>query len=403
MNMDESGPEAAMPYESVHSSCRISSCRPAQLEVIEDVRLTARVAATIEDVEKLRPIWSAWTHCLDTDIDYYLHNLKNDSTVLHPYVIAVYDEGVPQAMLLGQVRKCRMSASIAEVRIPGPKAGVLEIVNSGRLGRQSADIDKLLASVLLKAIQSGDVDVLCFQRLSLHSELYDEVRRLLKARVPKVFCCSVLPLAAPAGNPPSTFSGKAKKELRRKIRVLQNAFPGKVRFKCFSRSSEMESGILDATKVLVATWQYSFGYRFLNTPQIHEELEFFARKGWLRIFVLYIEDLPCAFLIGQLYHGTFYCQHVGYDRNFARFSVGSLLTAWAFEEMAAAGVRRVDLGDGDQEYFRRMGGEMSTEGTVHVYSRTLPGIRVNVFFVLAEAIRAGARHALSAFSIRSSA
>ncbi len=229
MNMHELGPEADLSYESVHSvspiSSPTSSYRPAAPGVVEDGQLTARVATTIEEVERLRPLWSAWPHCLDTDLDYYLYNLRNDSTVLRPYVITVYDERGPQAMLLGRVRKRRMSATIAGLHIPGPKAEVLEIANGGRLGCQSSGIDKLLVSALLNAIQRGDMDVLCFRRLPMDSDLLHELGKNLKARVSKVFCCSVLPLAAAAGAPPSTFSGKAKRELRRKTRILQNAFP----------------------------------------------------------------------------------------------------------------------------------------------------------------------------------
>lgn len=401
--MNQSSLEAAMPYESAYAAGLISSGRPAELEVLEDGRLTTRVATTIEDVERFRAIWSTWTNGLDTDIDWYVYHLRNDSTAPRPYLIAVYDEGVPLALLVGQVRRYRMSATIARVRIPGPEARVLEIARGGRLGCQSSDIDKVLTSVLRKAIQNGDADVLCFQRLPLHSELFRELCKNLEARVSEVLCCSVLPLAAPVGDPASTFSGKTKRELRRKTRILQDAFPGAVRFTCFSQPDELMIGIPDATKVVYATWQYCFGYQCLNSSQFRDELEFFAKRGWLRIFVLYVEDLPCAFLVGQLYQGTFYCQHVGYDPNFAQFSVGSLLTARAFEKLAAAGVRLVDLGEGGREHFRRMGGKASQEGTVRVYSHTLPGIRAKVFFALMGAVREGARHTRSAFSIRTAA
>jgi hypothetical protein len=393
MNTKKAGPEVALPYESRHSVDN-NWCSP-ELEVVGADRFTAYVATTIQAVEKLRPIWGGWTQSLDTDIDYYLHNLKTDSTVLRPHVITVYKDGVAQAMLVGQVRNRRMPANISFVRIRGPKVRVLEIENGGRLGRRLSAIDKLLASVLLKDIKSGDVDLLCFQRLSLHSDLFLEVRQLLKARVPQIFCYSVLSLAAPTANHPSIFFGKTRREVTRKTRNLQSAFPGKVRFKCFSQPSELDIGIRDAMVVSIATWQYCFGWNLLNTPQAHEGFKFCARQGWLRVFVLYVEDLPCAFLIGQLYNNTFYCQHVGYDRNFARFSVGSLLTAWAFENMASAGVQRVDLGKGGQENGRRMGCQMFEEGTVHAYSRTLRGISLNVLFALTGVVRAVGRHILT--------
>jgi hypothetical protein len=394
MNTKKPYPEVAMPYESGPSVDNISNWCSPELEVVGADRFTAYVATTTQAVEKLRPMWSAWTQCLDTDIDYYLHNLRTDSTVLRPHVITVYKDGVAQAMLLGQLRNWRMPANISYVRIRGPKVRVLEIVNGGRLGRRLSAIDELLASVLLKDIKSGDVDVLCFRRLPLHSDLFLKVRQLLKARVTQIFRYSVLSLTS-VGDPPSTFSGKIKREVTRKTRILQSAFPGKVRFKCFSHPSELDIGIRDAMVVSIATWQYSFGWSVLNTPQTHEKFKFCARQGRLRVFVLYVEDFPCAFLIGQLYEDTFYCQHVGYDRNFARFSVGSLLTAWAFEDMAAAGVQRVDLGAGGQEHNRRMGCQMCEECTVHAYSRTLLGICVNVLFALTGVVRACGHRILS--------
>ncbi len=380
-----------------------SNCLPAEMEVVGADRLTASVASTIPDVEKLRPVWDVWTHSPDTIFDYYLHTLKSDSTVLHPYVVTVYKDEVAQAMLVGQVKKRRVSGNVSFVRIPGPTVRVLEITNGGRLGYQLAAIDKLMASVLLEAIKSDEIDLICFQSLSLHSELFHEVRSLsgflFDVRVPEIRHYSALCLPAPAGNPPSTFAGnakrKAKHEVRRKTRILQSAFPGKVRFKCFSHHSELDVGIRDAMSVLSSTWQYLVGCSRLNNPQTHEKMKFFARQGWLRVFVLYVDDLPCAFFIGQLFENTFYCQDVGWHRKFAHFSVGSLLTAWAFEELAAAGVRKVNLGDGDQEYKRRIGCQMCEEGTVHVYSRTLLGICANVFFALVEIVRAGGRSTLS--------
>ncbi len=370
----------------------------SEMEVAGADRLTARVAITIQDVEKLRPVWDVWTYSLDTDFDYYLHTLKNDSTVLRPYVVTVHKDGIAQALLLGQVKKRRVSADVSFVHIPGPTVRVLEITNGGTLGCQSAAIDKLMASVLIETIKNDEVDLICFQCLSLHSELFNAIRELsgvpFNARVSEIRHYTVLYLPAPAGNPPSTFVGKAKHEVRRKARILQSAFPGKVRFQCFSPLGALDLGIRDAMSVLSSTWQYSLGFSLLNKPQTHENMKFFARQGWLRVFVLYVDDFPCAFLIGQLYANTFYCQDAGCHRKFLRFSVGSLLTAWAFEELAAAGVRQVNLGDGDQEYNRRIGCQMCEEGSVHVYSRTLLGICVNGFFALTEIVRAGGRRIL---------
>ena len=360
--------------------------------------LSVRVAATARAIEELRPVWLQWAHSPGTDIDSYLHNLKTDSTILRPHVITVYEEGIPQAMLVGLVRKQKMSTVVSFVRLPGPSATVLAIPNAGRIGRQSSAIDRLLALELLKTAELGDVDLVCFQRLPLQSELFREVRQLsgplARLRVPQIFRYSTLSLTAPAGKRPRVFSGKIAHEVRRKTRILQQAFPGKVRFKCFCRPSEFDAGIRDAMMVAATSWQNYLGCGVSNTSQSCDNLKLFANQGWLRIYVLYVKNIPRAYLIGQHRNHTFYCQHAGYHPDFARYSVGSLLTAWALESMTAAGVEQVDLGEGDQEHNRRLGCDLRYEGTVHVYSRTWRGFSLNIFFAATQILRDCGRRVL---------
>jgi hypothetical protein len=354
-----------------------------------------RVFTTIEAIEALRPAWKMWAHSLDTDFDYFLHTLTHDSSTLHPCVVTVYNGSVPRAMLVGQVRMRRASAVVSFLNIPGPRERVLTINKGGRMGQPSSLIDKLLASELLKIAKSGMVDALSFERLPLQSELFRHIRQmpgfLVKECVPHVFYYSVLTLSAQGKNCPSVFTGKAQREVRRKTRILDSAFPDKVQLKCFSQPAELEAGLRDALRVAGTTWQYHLGEGLAHAPQTQENFQFFAQQGWLRIFVLYIKESPCAYLVGQLYNDAFYCQHAGFNPNFTNYSVGSVLTARAFEELAAVGVRQVDLGEGGQEHNRRLGCEKSEEGTVHIYSPTLQGVWLSLFFLSTRAIRKGGR------------
>jgi CelD/BcsL family acetyltransferase involved in cellulose biosynthesis len=79
----------------------------------------------------------------------------------------------------------------------------------------------------------------------------------------------------------------------------------------------------------------------------------------------------------------------------ARYSVGSLLTAWALQSLTAEGVEKVDLGEGGQEHNRRLGCEEHAEGTVHLYAPTLRGFRANLFFASAQFVRTTGRKAIN--------
>ena len=359
---------------------------------------SASVARNVAGVENLRPLWNRWPHSLETDLGYYLHGLRNGARALAPWVVTVFLDGAPQAMLVGTVRREKVSTVVSFVRISGPDARVLEIAKNGRLGARSAAIDRVLVLELQKAIENGEVDLLCFPRLAFHSPLFLEVRRLPelreKARICHVFKYSSLNLI-PANRRPVFLSGKNLREIRRKTRILQQAFPGRVRFHCFSGPAQVDAGLAAAAAVARTTWQHRLGGGFSRTTQTELRLRFCASQGWLRIYLLFIDESPCAFLLGQLYHGAFYCQYAGYDPKFVRFSVGSLLTQWALEGLSSDGVMRVDLGDGDQEHHRRLGGQLSREGTVHLYSRTWRGLWVNAFFAAANGVRWGGRKTMT--------
>jgi len=260
------------------------------------------------------------------------------------------------------------------------------------VGRQLSIIDKLITLQLSKVIKSGNVDMLCFQDLPLQSELLSQLKQLsrsgFKHRVVHTSYDSVLFLAARDGKPAPIFSGKNVREVRRKKRILERAFPNKTRFSCFSDPADMATGIRDAFTIAVKTWQYHVGCGLRNTFQVRETFKFFSKQGWLRIYVLYVDDLPCAFLIGQLYKNTFYCHCAGYHIRFARFSVGSLLTAWALENLAETGAQQVDLGPGNQEFNRRLGCQTCEDVQLHVYAPTLRGLWLNLFFVTMQIARA---------------
>jgi hypothetical protein len=357
------------------------------------------VATTTQAIEDLRPVWRSWAHSLDTDFEYYLHILRTDPTILCPYVITVCEGGTAQAMLVGLLRRRKVLADISFIRIPGPIARALEVTRGGRLGRQSSAIDKMIALQLSASIKFGEVDLLCFQGLPLHSELLNHVCQLprlgFKHRVAHTSYGSVLFLTASEGKRAPVFSGKIMREVRRKTRILQRAFPNKTRFKCFSDPAELDAGIRDVVTTAIKTWQYPLGCGLVNTSQVRESFKFFAKQGWLRIYVLYIDDLPCAFLIGQIYNNTFYCQYAGYDTSLARFSVGSLLTARALESLASTGVQRVDLGEGTQEYNRRLGCQTCEQVRLHIYSPTLRGFWLNVFFATAQIAQVASRRIVS--------
>lgn len=353
--------------------------------------LRVRVATTLPEVEELRSVWQQWANSLHTDLEHYLQNLKNDSTAIGPYVMSVWQGESPLGILVGQIKERKASTTISMVQINGPRVRVLEISPKGRLGPASEDVDRLFAKQMAETLRKSRVELAYFHRLPTHSSLYKSVWSLsgplTRKRIAYVFSYSVVCLTSPPGTRPAVFSGKIMREARRKTSNLNREFNGKVGFRCYSQAEELSDALNKVEKIKEGTWQNALGSDFTDPMQTTDSFRFFAAKGWLRIFVLSLADRPAAFLMGLLHDKTFHCQRAGYHADFAKHSVGSILTSWAFEQLAAAGVEQVDLGEGGQEHNRRLGCEENQENTVHVYAPTPRGLYLSIFFGLAQGSR----------------
>src|SRR5450631_3507804 len=216
MNITETLPEASLDFPQHLVEVPSNSYLGLGEEAGEP--LWAQVADSLPAVEALRPLWMKWTHTPNTDLDYYLHNLNRDSTIVRPYVITVWQDDIPQAMLVGQVRKQKVSSVVSFVNVPGPKVKTLELLAGGRVGRQSPAIDRLFIVQLRHALRSAGIDLLCFQRLPMQSDLLRELQHtpgfLMKERIPHIFRYSVAPLTAPSGKRAPALSGKNRREVR---------------------------------------------------------------------------------------------------------------------------------------------------------------------------------------------
>ena len=340
---------------------------------------------------------------LDTDIDRYLHIVNTDPNVASPYVISARSEGVIRALLVCLLRKTKTSAIIAFVKIPGPFGTILEILKNGRMGQRSSDIDKLMALQISNVLESERIDLLSLDCQPSHLDLVhciSETTKLgFKRRIVYGSSGSLVPLISHDGNRPYVFSSKVLREIKRKTRILQRQFPNRIIYRCFCSANEIKAGMCDAFSVATRSWQHPLGHGLVNSRQTREDLRFSSKKGWLRIYILYVDDVPCAYLIGELYRKTFYSRFAGFDIDFARYSVGCLVMHKALLELATSGAQQVDLGVGNSEYNRRLGCVQTDSIRMHGYAYTYCGQQLRLFFGATQAVRTIGRKILARFEL----
>jgi CelD/BcsL family acetyltransferase involved in cellulose biosynthesis len=132
---------------------------------------------------------------------------------------------------------------------------------------------------------------------------------------------------------------------------------------------------------------------FRDEPRERAVLELAARRGFLRAWVLWIEDRPVAFWYGLAYGGTFYIGSPGYDPAFRDLRVGQYLQMRMMEDLCAEpGMTRLDYGFGDAQYKRSFGERSWRETDIMIFRPSFRALRANATrSAVAGAARAGKR------------
>lgn len=119
---------------------------------------------------------------------------------------------------------------------------------------------------------------------------------------------------------------RSRKSLRYSRNKLSEHVGGALETRCFTRPEEVEHYLADAVRISQKTYQWNLlGLGLRDQQALAERLSFSAERGWLRCYILYCRDVPTAFMLGMLHHGTYYYLDVGYDPDWAKWSVGSVL------------------------------------------------------------------------------
>src|SRR5579884_3062210 len=75
--------------------------------------LQVRVLRTLSEIEKIRSAWESWPGNRDSEIDFYLTVLRNNSATIRPHVLLVERACQPDAILVGRIDRRKMDFSVA--------------------------------------------------------------------------------------------------------------------------------------------------------------------------------------------------------------------------------------------------------------------------------------------------
>ena len=358
-----------------------------------------RVARDFAEVEALRDAWSKWPGHRDSEIDFYLMILRSYPEVLRPHVIAVYRNGQPEAILIGRLEEKKLAFKVGYLTLFRPKARCLDFVYDGLRGNASPENTEILVREVMNCLRSGEADLALLEFIPIDSVLYQYSKMLpgflSRDTSPSQTGHESLKLPPSLDELYKRMSSKRRSEVRRKAKKFVAQATAGITIVCYRQPEQLDRIFQDVEEIARKTYLRGLGTGFEDNALVRARLELCARKGWLRAYVLYIGDRPCAYWIGMMCGETFYGEYVGYDPEYRLLSPGMYVMLTVIETFCngASGetVREVDFGFGNAEYKSALCNSSSVESSVFMFAPTFKGLRLNLTRTAARMVDNAAR------------
>ncbi len=345
-----------------------------------------RTICDLQELEELRCIWRSWPGTRNSDLDFFSGVIRSRRGCL-PHVIVLIRNTEPDAILVGFRERRKLSFRLGYFTICEPEVNVLEVVSGGLRGKASKENCAAFVRQVMRSLDEGEADMAVWEEVDVQSPLYNYALRW-----PRFFSRDHFPCIDNhwwLTNFPNSLdaflmsrSRSQRSKLRRKYNKVLNRFAGNLQVRCFSSVADLEAAIADMEKIARKTGRRVVGLGFFDTPQAREQMAMAAARGWLRIYILYLDEQPAAFWKGALYNGCLQGDHVGYDPIWGDFSPGTFLFLKILESFHGEDVKLVDLGFRDTQFKQYLGNRCSVESSVRIYAPTLRGVLLNLLNVV---------------------
>lgn len=364
---------------------------------------TVSVLRTLPELESIRDIWTHWQSHPNSDIDFYLKVLGMRPGS-RPHVLVLYRDGHPEAMLIGRVGDEQVECRIGYKVLWRPRRRHLTFIYGGQLGNFSLENCKVFIQEITDSLRRGEAVVAWLHFVRESSPLCQLAQRsgglLCRDYSPSVQVHRSTALQHSAEDFYQTLSPKVRKNQKWQARKIVQHFGGNVKIRCFRENLELDCMFQDVEEVAKKTYQRGMGVGFQANQEMRERFQLQAGKGWLRAYVLYLNSVPAAFWIGDVYQQSFHSHFMGYDPTFAKHSPGMYLVMQTIESFCAEGeVRQIDWGLGDAQYKDVLGTCEWTESSFYLFAPTMSGLTLNLLRTPAAVVNDLAKSALAHSSL----
>ena len=323
----------------------------------------------------LQEDWRRLQRHPNTDLDHYVLYLNSHGATARPWVMAVRNPETVECIVVGRVDAEHASVNLGYWTVGLGRMSSLRVLTEGVLGAMSAEAADLVVQKLCESLDRGLADRVVFCNLRTDHVLLQAARnasaRFLPMELSQPQPHRRMQLPADAAAFWAGMSRKHRYWLKRLGKLVESDFPKSLEYVRVRNSSDVNALCDVVEEVARKTYQRGLCVGFKNDAFHRDRCKMFAEKGLFRGWVLRLGGVPRAFWLGCVYGDTFHSEFTGYDSDFRKYELGSLLFAHMVEELILEKTRFVDFGLGDALYKQRFGSESWEECDMALWAPTV--------------------------------
>lgn len=376
--------ESSESHDTIMTAGSTASAFPkADKSPVNQQQGEIHVLRTLEQIQAIRPIWEALQSesggNIETDFDRYISLVESDQKY-EPYILLLYNGGIPCAMLIGTRGPVRIDCQLGYLKVFRTTLCGVKITYGGYLGDFSEQTYNHLLDYLYTSISKGLADVVRFEQLPRCGRLYSGIRKrpsiLCRSRFPKIDMHWQMKIPDSMESFYAQRSSKTRQTLKRYSRQVEKKFQTQL-IGCTSEDS-LSKILSEAASVSSRTYQHALGWGLTDDVATRQKLIAASRNGWLRLHLLRLGEKSCAFQLGFQYRGTYFLQTMGFDPEMKKWRLGTALFLKILEQLCRdSSVDCIDFGYGDAAYKRRFGTKYWYESTVYMFAPRVRPVLVN--------------------------
>ncbi|MGA0609828.1 GNAT family N-acetyltransferase [Caldimonas sp. KR1-144] len=362
-----------------------------------------RCATSPEELGPLLGYYRSAQSHVEADVDAIGHAAAAGESG-QPWFMAMLRNGSPVAMLAGHVAETEFRWRIGYLRLWTTRSRVLTVANGGVVGEPDPGASSLLWRECLRRLPARGADVVKLTHLSTGSSFYRAVSTEpgWLARDP-----FIVPHIHYRLDLPESFeaylaqrSDASKRDIKRTLSRFRKKYDGQFDVVCYRDAQQVDEAMQAVESVARLSYQRTLGVGFKPTPHTRAWWLAAAERGWLRVYVLRVRGVPCAYVAGHAYGGTFFGETTAFDPQYRDDRVGIYVWIQLIESLCASrDATRIDFGSGDAEYKRRLSSEVIDESDVYLFVPSLKGAYLRLMRLATVGLHNGGRKLLARFGL----